>query len=259
MSERVKWLGVFRNLGIVNSMGELERMSDADFQEKCAFCLDCGMAPDEDDELTRAIQESLADYTPKPAPKPEITKPELERNRKSTPRQPPQEPAKPQPSRPARPPRTESGQIRDQQNSDFARVQQQQLEKQMAEEKAQAEKQKQQHHQKAEKPKKSIPSSSSKEQLKEKAEKLGSEPKDGISIGFHMMDGSKLKRKFKPTDKGNDLVTFVAANDKMFKADGTPIKFNLVQNMGASLNLSKSLKDQGITRSTMFTVDILDD
>lgn len=255
--ERLKWYNTFLENDIVRDYNQLAQMSLEDFQEYVTNFLAVGLEPETDPEMISALQASIeSSYKPR-VQSPQIVKPEPQRNRNPNP-----SPAQPSGqsgrNRPL-PPRTESGQIRHEQNSAYQRALNQQIEKQKQEQ-ARIEKEQKEAEEAAAAAKQAKSKSfTSKAELQKRAKQLPPEPADGVRIGFHFYDGSKAVRKFSPDSYIRDLKTFVAAQDQMFKEDGTPYKFELKQGLGTTLDDNKKLKAQGITRSTMFNVDLLDD
>ena len=74
-SSRELWVPIFSQLGIMRN--EVLRMSESEFQEKCQFCRECGFdCPD--DELAKAIEESLMEQK-----KPTIVKPVIQGSKNS--------------------------------------------------------------------------------------------------------------------------------------------------------------------------------
>ena len=251
MSERLRWVRPFDAIGI--SCDDLFSMSESEFNQKCQFCLECGLEPAEDMAVAKAIAMSLEIPEKYYAEQP---KPVEQKNATTTTSYKPHDTSgvysytysknKPQ--------RTESGKIRDMQNSEYERLQKEEAKR--LQEEAKHEEERKSRVQNKEKPKQ--PAVSPKENYKAKAKKLPPEPANGLRIGFTFHDGKRLVRKFAPNTKGEDLKTLIQAEDNMFNPDGTPIGFSLQQTLGPMLDLNKTLEAQGIKKSAMFSV-VLDD
>ena len=257
-SERLKWLQAFSTLGI--DAYDCMTMNDNDFKEKLQFCQECGLEPIEDAELAKAMALSLGldeslfrDDPPKPEPThknpppkqvdPVVTEPSSQYHY-SYPKK-----------KPNIPTRTDSGAIRDEQNLEYERLQREEaarIEKERKEKEAAMSRTKPTQSQPS-KPKGSV-----KDEYKRLASKLPPEPANGVRIGFTFHDGKRITRKFDKSTKGEALKIFIQAEDNMFNPDGTAIGFSLQQTLGPQLDLKKTLEQQGIKKSAMFSV-VLDD
>ena len=259
-SERIKWLQAFSSLGI--DAVECMTMNDKDFKEKRQFAQECGLEPTEDPELAKAmalsvgLDESIFKDEEPPETKqptsyaPKTEKPDSKRDNSSS-----YHYAYPS-KKPNIPSRTESGTIRDEQNKEYERLQREEaarLERERKEKEAASKRTKP-----AEPAKPSKPKGSVKDEYKRLAGKLPPESANGLRIGFTFHDGKRIVRKFDKNTKGEALKVFIQAEDNMFNPDGTPIGFSLQQTLGPQLDLNKTLEQQGIKKSAMFSV-VLDD
>lgn len=92
-----------------------------------------------------------------------------------------------------------------------------------------------------------------KKAILEAASRLPPEPEDGIALAVVLPSHKRLARKFSRTAKGEDVVTWVSAQEELLNLED-PLKFELRQAAGDIITKDKTLEEQGIIRRTLFNV-----
>lgn len=244
MSDRTPWLVALSNIGL--SRAEVLNLSEEDFQDRCAFALECGFAPEEDNEIQQAICESLGEevvpkenHTPKPEPPCQFSwKPNRFPNR------------------------TDSGIDREEQNQEY--LQALMLEKAREEherelkgrEEAMARAAAESARKAAEEEKRM--NQITRQSILDAAAKLPPPPAKGIQLAINCPSKKRLMRVFPANATANDVYIFVASQDEFFSPEGKPLKFVLGQTFGGNLDLEKTLAENGITGRTLLNA-ILDE
>ena len=143
------------------------------------------------------------------------------------------------------PGRTISGQIRDQQNEDYVRMQEEMKIKEKA--RANIEKRK---REKEEEEKKNL--EDTKNGKINAARELGAEPVDGVQVCIVLPSGKRLLRKFDRTHLCDELFTLVTGQEEMF--DGyDSIPYSLLV-LNKPLEKGVTFQAAGITGKTMVNV-----
>lgn len=86
---------------------------------------------------------------------------------------------------------------------------------------------------------------------------LGKEPANGFVIAVMMPSGKRIMRKFTADQKGKDIITWVAANEEMFKGE-EPIDFEL-KNVINDIEADKTLEEQRIKGRVMLQLNVFDE
>lgn len=92
-----------------------------------------------------------------------------------------------------------------------------------------------------------------KKAILEAASRLPPEPEDGVALAVVLPSHKRLARKFARTAKGEDVVTWVSAQEELLNLED-PVKFELRQAAGDIITKDKTLEEQGIVRRTLFNV-----
>jgi hypothetical protein len=85
---------------------------------------------------------------------------------------------------------------------------------------------------------------------------IGPEPEFGIKLAVALPSRRRIFRKFTDQAPGADIFAWVAHEEELC-VDGVPIAFELVNGV-TRLDGGRSLKEQGITRQSLFTVMVTD-
>lgn len=150
-----------------------------------------------------------------------------------------------EPLKKKKPGRTISGEIRDQQNEDYVRMQAEMTRKEEA-------------NARVEKRRKEIAEAKKKNQEDSKngklnaAKELGPEPANGVQICVVLPSGKRLIRKFDKTHLCDELFTLVTGQEEMFDDyDSIPYSLLVLNN---PLKKGITFQDAGITSKTMVNV-----
>lgn len=272
MAERKPWTSAFMDAGITSR--EMMNMSEKQFGETCQFLIDSGIASPDllNDDFQKAISASLEEPS-KTEKKDEIQQPEEKRNawgkpkeskgfihlpfmRHQTRKEHQKEEAVAPPKR-VLPKHTNSGTIRDEQNSEYMKCQLMALEKERKE-KEEAERQAREREERANREREEeavrvMTGERLKDALKERVRNLGPEPAQGVQIAIQMPSKRRIMRKFAKESLSDDLFLIVQADDEMFDEQYNQLEFSLTQGTGPVVK-GQTFEQQGITRRTLVNV-----
>ena len=208
MSEKYMWISAFNSVGIC--FQDLFSMDDETFENTCKFCEGAGFSKTYDRQLAKCIAESLG-----------VPKQYYDQE-------------------PKRIERSNSSQIRYDQDLEYERLEKEQIAFQEEEERKKIEEE--------------YRKKKTYEELIQKAHAVEEEPDNGLRVGFTFKDGKRIIHKFSLETLGEYIKSFIQVKCNMFNSDNSPIEISLKQAFGPELDLKKSLKEQGIMKSIMLTV-----
>ena len=167
----------------------------------------------------------------------------------------PQPKPKPQPK--PLPPKTDSGFIRNEQDFQYKKAQNElyKLEEEEMMRKAIEESLKKTEKEKTENPKKPQRTVSS---IQRDFQQIGVEPSKGISFAFMLPNKQRIIRKFSVETLGSDLFKFISVQECLFNKNKELLNFDIVCPIKGSLIKSDSLLKQGFTKSQVFNVVLTD-
>lgn len=149
-----------------------------------------------------------------------------------------------------KPGRTDSGLIRDQQNEEYLRMQEQMKIKEKRKQIEQEQKKEQE----------AATQKSLEESKNDKinaAKQLGQEPNNGVELLIKLPSGKSIKRKFDQTHLCDELFTFVTGQEEMFDGfDSIPYE---LMTLNKKIEKGKTFQDYGIRGKTMINVMEIDE